>query len=430
MRTARASSVSLRLKPQQVWLTKLAESALSNLRVLDMTRILAGPWCGQMLADLGAHVIKIEKPGVGDDTRSWGPPFLKDAQGNDTADAAYYLAANRGKKSVTIDIASPAGQDIIKQLAARSDVLLENYKVGQLAKYGLDYESLAALNPRLIYCSITGFGQTGPYAQRAGYDFITQGLSGFMSITGEADDRPGGGPQKAGVAISDLFTGLHATVGVLAAVEQRHRTGHGQHIDLALLDVIVSSMANMNTNYLASGQAPRRWGNAHPNIVPYQTFAVADGHIILAVGNDGQFKKFCAVAGCTELAADPRFATNPGRVQHRETLVPLLAEVMKQRAKADWIATLEAAGVPCGPIDTIAEALENPQVLARQMRRDLPHPLAGTVGLVANPIRMSASENTHTAHPPMLSEHTEEVLRDMLGLAQDQIDALRRNGVI
>jgi formyl-CoA transferase len=408
----------------------MKDSALSGLRVLDMTRILAGPWCGQMLADLGAEVIKIEKPGEGDDTRSWGPPFLKAADGSNTAEAAYYLAANRGKKSVTVDLTTPQGQKIIRDLAARSDVLLENYKVGQLAKYGLDYENLASLNPGLIYCSITGFGQTGPYAHRAGYDFITQGLSGFMSITGEADDQPGGGPQKAGVAISDLFTGLHAAVGVLAALEQRHRTGHGQHIDLALLDVIVSSMANMNTNYLASGQAPRRWGNAHPNIVPYQTFAVADGHIILAVGNDGQFRKFCAVAGCEHLASDPKFATNPARVAHRAELVPLLGSIMLQQTKQHWIGTLEAAGVPCGPIDSIAEALENPQVLARGMRRDLPHPSAGSVKLVANPIRMSASPTTHTLPPPLLSEHTEEVLRDVLGLGPEQIASLRDQRII
>ncbi len=408
----------------------MKDSALSGLRVLDMTRILAGPWCGQMLADLGAEVIKIEKPGEGDDTRSWGPPFLKAADGGDTVEAAYYLAANRGKKSVTVDLTTPQGQQIIKDLAARSDVLLENYKVGQLAKYGLDYASLASLNPGLIYCSITGFGQTGPYAHRAGYDFITQGLSGFMSITGEADDQPGGGPQKAGVAISDLFTGLHASIGVLAALEQRHRTGQGQHIDLALLDVIVSSMANMNTNYLASGQAPRRWGNAHPNIVPYQTFAVADGHIILAVGNDSQFRKFCAVASCEHLASDPKFATNPARVAHRAELVPLLESVMLWQSKQYWISTLEAAGVPCGPIDSIAEALQNPQVLARGMRLDLPHPSAGTVKLVANPIHMSASPTTHSLPPPLLSEHTDEVLREVLGLGPEQIESLRTRRII
>lgn len=408
----------------------MKDSALSGLRVLDMTRILAGPWCGQMLADLGAEVVKIEKPGEGDDTRCWGPPFLKATDGSDTAEAAYYLAANRGKKSVTVDLTTPQGQKIIRDLAARSDVLLENYKVGQLAKYGLDYASMASLNPRLIYCSITGFGQTGPDAHRAGYDFITQGLSGFMSITGEADDKPGGGPQKAGVAISDLFTGLHAAIGVLAALEQRHRTGQGQHIDLALLDVIVSSMANMNTNYLASGQAPRRWGNAHPNIVPYQTFAVADGHIILAVGNDGQFRKFCAVAGCEPLASDSKFATNPARVAHRAELVPLLEPVMLQQSKQYWISTLEAAGVPCGPIDSIAEALQNPQVLARGMRLDLPHPSAGAVKLVANPIHMSASPTTHSLPPPLLSEHTDEVLRDVLGLGLEQIASLRTQKII
>jgi crotonobetainyl-CoA:carnitine CoA-transferase CaiB-like acyl-CoA transferase len=408
--------------------------ALSGIKVLDMTRVLAGPWAGQALADLGAEVIKIEKPhirghGGGDDTRTWGPPFLQDAAGNDTADAAYYLAANRGKQSVTVDIAKPEGQAIIRKLAAGSDVLLENYKVGQLAKYGLDHASLLALNPRLIYCSITGFGQTGPLAHRAGYDFITQGMSGFMSITGERDDLPGGGPQKAGVAISDLFTGLYACIGVLAALEQRHRTGRGQHIDLGLLDVIVAALANMNTNYLASGVAPKRWGNAHPNIVPYQTFAVADGHIILAVGNDGQFRKFCEVAGRAELAQDVRFATNPQRVAHRAVLVPLLENVLLSRSKTMWIAQLEAAGVPCGPIDTIAEALHNPQVLARGMRVDLPHPTAGIVNLVGSPIKMSESATTASEHPPLLSEHTGSVLQS-LGYSASEIATLRERGIV
>ncbi|MGL4576767.1 MAG: CaiB/BaiF CoA transferase family protein [Burkholderiaceae bacterium] len=409
-------------------------TALSGIRVLDMTRVLAGPWAGQVLADLGAQVIKIEKPhvrghGGGDDTRTWGPPFLQDPVGNDTADAAYYLAANRGKQSVTVDIAKPEGQAIIRKLAAQSDVLLENYKVGQLKKYGLDYTSLSEINPRLIYCSITGFGQTGPLAHRAGYDFVTQGMSGFMSITGERDDAPGGGPQKAGVAISDLFTGMYASVGVLAALEQRHRTGRGQQIDLGLLDVIVAAMANMNTNYLASGVAPKRWGNAHPNIVPYQTFAVADGHIILAVGNDGQFKKFCEVAGCTELADDARFATNPQRVAHRAQLVPLLEKILLTRSKTMWIAQFEAAGVPCGPIDTIAEALHNPHVLARGMRVDLPHPAAGTVKLVASPIKMSSSATTATTHPPLLSEHTDAVLQS-LGYTLADIARLHEQGIV
>jgi formyl-CoA transferase len=404
-------------------------TALQNLNVLDMTRVLAGPWCAQTLADLGAHVIKIEKPGSGDDTRAWGPPFLRDAQGNDTQEAAYYLAANRGKHSVTVDITTQVGQEIIRKLVMQSDVLLENYKVGQLKKYGLDYASLSEINPRLIYCSITGFGQTGPLAHRAGYDFITQGLSGFMSVTGERDGLPGGGPQKAGVAISDLFSGLYATIGVLAALEQRRRTGCGQHIDVGLLDVIVAAMANMNTNYLASGVAPKRWGNAHPNIVPYQTFAVADGHIILAVGNDGQFKKFCEVAGCGELADDSRFATNPQRVAHRDQLVPLLEQVLLARSKTVWIAQLEAAGVPCGPIESVAEALHNPQVLARGMRVDLPHPLAGTVKLVGSPIKMSASPTTATQAPPLLSEHTRAVL-SRLGYSAAQIDALAVQGIV
>lgn len=405
-------------------------SALANLRVLDMTRILAGPWCGQMLADLGAEVIKIEKPGSGDDTRAWGPPFLKDSAGNPTSEAAYYLAANRGKKSVTVDISRPEGQEIIRALAAQSDVLLENYKLGQLAKYGLDYARLSAINPRLIYCSITGFGQTGPDAHKAGYDFMIQGLSGFMSITGQADDQAGGGPQKAGVAISDLFTGLHATIGVLAALEQRHTTGLGQYIDLALLDVMVSSLANMNSNYLASGKPPVRWGNAHPNIVPYQTFAVADGHIILAVGNDAQFKKFCNAAGCPDLSNDPRFATNPARVQHRAELISLLSSLMLTRSKADWMAVLEKVNVPCGPIDNIAQALHNPQVLARGMLQNISHPAAGMVQLIANPIKMSGSSSTAPTHPPLLSEHTDQVLREKLKLDQTHIDTLRAKGVV
>jgi formyl-CoA transferase len=406
------------------------KKALGHLRVLDLTRVLAGPWCAQNFADLGADVIKIERPGAGDDTRAWGPPFLKDEQGRDTTEAAYYLAANRGKRSVTVDIASAEGQDIIRRLARVSDVVLENYKVGQLKKYGLDYESLKREKSDLIYCSITGFGQDGPYAQRAGYDFIVQGIGGFMSITGERDDLPGGGPQKAGVAISDLMTGMYATVAVMAALAHRDRTGEGQYIDMALLDVQVAMLANMNTNYLASGQAPTRWGNAHPNIVPYQTFATSDGHIIVAVGNDGQYRKFVETGGRPELGVDERFSTNPMRVRYRDTLVPLLADMVKTRTKQQWIDALEAAGVPCGPINKLDEVFENPQVAARGMRVDLPHPAGGKVKLVGSPMKLSATPPQYEMPPPMLGQHTREVLRGVLGQSDEEIAALQGKGVI
>ncbi|MEK2601408.1 CaiB/BaiF CoA-transferase family protein [Burkholderia arboris] len=404
--------------------------ALSHIRVLDLTRVLAGPWCAQTLADFGADVIKVERPGAGDDTRHWGPPYLKDADGADTAEAAYYLAANRNKRSVTIDIATPEGQQIVRELAAQSDVVLENYKVGQLKKYGLDYDSLRTVKPDLVYCSVTGFGQTGPYAHRAGYDFIVQGIGGFMSITGERDGEPGGGPQKAGVAIADLATGLYSTIAVLAALAHRDRTGEGQYIDMALLDVQVALLANMNTNFLASGNPPVRWGNAHPNIVPYQTFQTSDGWIIVAVGNDGQFRKFVEAGGRPELADDERFATNPSRVRHRDTLVPILAEMVKTRGKADWIAVLEAAGVPCGPINDLDEVFDNEQVIARGMQVSLPHPCGADVKLVRNPIRMSATPPDARTAPPLLGAQTGDVLRDMLGYDDAQIAALKAKQAI
>ncbi|MBR8234744.1 CoA transferase [Burkholderia sp. AU42008] len=404
--------------------------ALSHIRVLDLTRVLAGPWCAQTLADFGADVIKVERPGAGDDTRHWGPPYLKDADGADTAEAAYYLAANRNKRSVTVDIATPEGQQIVRELAAQSDVVLENYKVGQLKKYGLDYESLRAVKPDLVYCSVTGFGQTGPYAHRAGYDFIVQGIGGFMSITGERDGEPGGGPQKAGVAIADLATGLYSTIAVLAALAHRDRTGEGQYIDMALLDVQVALLANMNTNFLASGKPPVRWGNAHPNIVPYQTFQTRDGWIIVAVGNDGQFRKFVEAGGRPGLADDERFATNPSRVRHRDTLVPILAEMVKARDKADWIGALEAAGVPCGPINDLDEVFDNEQVIARGMQVSLPHPCGADVKLVRNPIRMSATPPDARTAPPLLGAQTEDVLRDMLGYDDERIAALKAKQAI
>ncbi len=406
------------------------KKALGHIRVLDLTRILAGPWCAQNLADLGADVIKIERPGAGDDTRSWGPPFLRDADGKDTHEAAYYLAANRGKRSVTLDISSPEGQAIVRDLVRHCDVVLENYKVGQLKKYGLDYESLRQVKPDLVYCSITGFGQDGPYAQRAGYDFIVQGMGGFMSITGERDDLPGGGPQKAGIAIADLMTGMYSTVAVLAALTHRDRTGEGQYIDMALLDVQVAMLANMNTNYLASDHPPTRWGNAHPNIVPYQTFATSDGHIIVAAGNDGQYRKFITAGGRPDLGDDPRFATNPMRVRHRDILVPMLAEMVRTKTKQEWISLLEANGVPCGPINNLDEVFVNPQVDARGLRFDLPHPSGGKVKLVGSPMKLSGTPAQYGIPPPLLGQHTDEVLRDLLGQSADQIAALRGKGVI
>ncbi|KVC88652.1 CoA-transferase [Burkholderia ubonensis] len=404
--------------------------ALSHIRVLDLTRVLAGPWCAQTLADFGADVIKVERPGAGDDTRHWGPPYLKDANGADTAEAAYYLAANRNKRSVTIDIATPEGQRIVRELAAQSDVVLENYKVGQLKKYGLDYASLRAVKPDLVYCSVTGFGQTGPYAHRAGYDFIIQGIGGFMSITGERDGEPGGGPQKAGVAISDLATGLYSTIAVLAALAHRDRTGEGQYIDMALLDVQVALLANMNTNFLASGKPPVRWGNAHPNIVPYQTFQTRDGWIIVAVGNDGQFRKFVEAGSRPELADDERFATNPARVRHRETLVPILADMVRTLDKNAWIAALEAAGVPCGPINDLEEVFDDEQVVARGMQVELPHPCGANVKLVRNPIRMSATPPDARSAPPLLGAHTDAVLRELLGYDDERIAALKAKQAI
>ncbi|CAB3856747.1 CaiB/BaiF CoA transferase family protein [Achromobacter anxifer] len=400
---------------------------LTGIRVLDLTRVLAGPWCTQNLADLGAEVIKIERPGAGDDTRAWGPPYLKDEAGNDTTEAAYYLSANRNKLSVALDIASPRGAELVRELALQSDILVENFKVGGLSKYGLDYESLKELNPRLIYCSITGFGQTGPYASRPGYDFMIQGMGGLMSITGERDDLPGGGPQKAGVAVTDLMTGMYSTVGILAALHERSRSGLGQHIDMALLDCQVSMLANQNLNYMTSGVAPKRAGNAHQNLVPYQVFAASDGHLIVAVGNDSQFRNYCGAIGLPELSADPRFSTNPQRVKNRAELVPLLAERMATGARDHWLASLEAVGVPAGPINTLDQVYEDPQVLARGMKRELPHPTAGTVPIASSPLKFSDSPVEYRRAPPLLGEHTEQVLAEKLGLSAEEIQALAQS---
>lgn len=403
---------------------------LASLRVLELSRVLAGPWAAQTLADLGAEVIKVERPGSGDDTRAWGPPYAVAADGAITSESAYFLAANRGKRSVTIAFETPQGQELVRALARRSDVLIENFKVGGLAKYGLDYESLRQENPGLVYCSITGFGQTGPYRHRPGYDFMIQGLGGLMSLTGLPDGAPGGGPIKVGVAVADIFTGLYATIGIQAALAHREKTGEGQWVDLALLDTQVAVLANQALNALTSGAAPVRLGNAHPNIVPYQAFATADGHMILAVGNDSQFARFCAVAGCPELAADPRYATNPARVAARQTLIPLLETCLKTRSTAVWLEALEAAGVPCGPINTLDAVFADPQVQARELRRDLPHPVAGTVPTVANPIRLSATPLDHSRAPPLLGADTDAVLREYLGKSPMEIAALRAVGIV
>jgi crotonobetainyl-CoA:carnitine CoA-transferase CaiB-like acyl-CoA transferase len=409
-------------------------TALAGVRVLDLSRVLAGPWCTQTLADLGADVVKVERPpGAGhpggDDTRGWGPPYLKDAQGQDTSEAAYYLGANRNKRSITIDLAQPEGQALVRQLAAQSDVVVENFKVGDMARYGLDAKTLCAANPRLVYCSITGFGQTGPYRERAGYDYAVQGLGGLMSVTGERDDLPGGGPQKVGVAVADLFTGMYATVAILAALRHRDATGAGQVVDMALLDTQVAMLANLGANFLTTGQAPQRAGNAHQNIVPYQVFEVADGHLILAVGNDGQFARFCGVAGCAELASDTRFTTNRLRVKHRAELVPLLADRMRQRPRADWLAALEAATVPCGPINGLDEVFADPQVQARGMQQAVPHPLSDRLSLVASPMKLSATPVQLRRPPPLLGQHTDEVLAE-LGLDAAARQVLRERGVI
>lgn len=408
---------------------------LAGIRVLDLSRVLAGPWCTQTLADLGASVIKIERPGSGDDTRSWGPPFLKDSEGHDTAEAAYYLGTNRNKQSVTCDIAQAAGQELIRELVKHCHVFVENFKVGDMARYGLDYHSLKSLNPALVYCSITGFGQTGPYRERAGYDYAVQGMGGLMSVTGERDDL-GGGPQKVGVAVADLFTGMYASVAILAALRHAESTGEGQQVDMSLLDTQVAMLANLGANYLVSGKVPGRAGNAHQNIVPYQVFEVApaaDGHtdhLILAVGNDNQYAKFCDVAGRPEIATDPRFARNQDRVRNRDVLVPVLEEIMKGRTKSDWLSALEAAKVPCGAINNLDEVFSDPHVNQRGMVTQWDHPLQPLLRLVASPIKLSATPVRTTLPPPLLGQHTDEVLRDLLHCSDERLCELRSTKVI
>ena len=403
---------------------------LTGLRVLDMSRVLAGPWSGQLMADFGADVVKVERPGVGDDTRGWGPPYLKDADGNETGEAAYYMSANRAKRSLTLDISTPEGQKICTDLAGRADVLLENYKTAGLAKYNLDYDSLKAHNPRLIYCSITGFGQTGPYATRAGYDMIIQAAGGFMSLTGERDDLPGGGPQKGGVAVSDLMTGMYATVAVLAALAWREKSGKGQYIDLALLDTQVSWLANQAMNYLVGGVVPKRAGNAHQNIVPYGVFPTRDGHMILGIGNNSQLNKFLEVAGRVELMEDERFTTNTLRVQHRDAVVAIIGGITAMRDLDDWLAALEPVGVPSGPINTLDRVFADPQINARGMRVKIPHALGVDVEYAGNPIKFSESPVDYPRAAPLLGEHTDEVLGEWLDLDADAIAALRQSGTV
>ncbi|MBI3045280.1 MAG: CoA transferase [Betaproteobacteria bacterium] len=403
---------------------------LSHIRALDLSRVLAGPWCGQNLADLGAEVIKIERPKTGDDSRAFGPPWLKDASGGETKESAYFASANRGKKSVTVNLSKPEGQELVRELARQSDVLIENYKVGDLARYGLGYDDLKRLNPRLIYCSVTGFGQTGPYRERPGYDFMIQGMGGVMSITGERDDLPGGGPQRVGIPIADIMTGMYATIAICAALAHREKSGAGQHLDLALLDTQVGILANQGLNYLATGVPPGRIGNAHPNIVPYQPFKTKDGDVILACGNDNLFNKFCEVAGCRHLAQDPRFATNSKRVENRDAITPLLAEIFARRTTKEWCEALEAAGVPSGPINDLKQVFEEPQVIARGMRIELDHPAAGKVPLIASPMKFSRTALELRNPPPTLGQHTDEVLSSLLGLDAAAIARLRSEDVV
>ncbi|WP_269584147.1 CaiB/BaiF CoA transferase family protein [Roseibium sp. Sym1] len=403
--------------------------ALAGLVVLDLSRILAGPTCTQILGDLGAEVIKIERPGRGDDTRGWGPPFLRDEKGNETAESAYYLSSNRNKASVAIDLASEDGQRLIADLAAKADILVENFKVGDLKRRGLDYATLKAINPKLIYCSISGFGQTGPYAHRAGYDFLIQGMGGIMSLTGFPDEE-GGTETKCGVGIADVMCGMYATVSILAALNHRHATGEGQQIDISLLDAQVSWLINQGAGYLVSGKVPGRLGNGHPTIVPYETFPGADQSFILAVGNDSQFRKFCAVAGAPELAEDPRFAKNADRVRNRKELIPIIRRLTIEKDAADWIAELEAAGVPCGPVNDLGQVFDDPQVKSRGMRITLPHPLSGTVDLIGSPINLEKTPVSYRTAPPLLGADTANVLARHLGLTPETLADFAERGIL
>lgn len=402
---------------------------LSNLKVLDLSRILAGPWASQILADLGADVIKVERPGQGDDARSWGPPFLKDEQGQDTKDGAYFIATNRGKRSITLDLQTPEGQALVKELCRDADVVLENYKVGTLARMGLDYESLSKINPRLVYCSVTGFGQTGPRAAEPAYDFLIQAMGGLMSVTGERDDKPGGGPQKVGVPIVDLTTGVYAALGIVAALLRRAQTGQGEYIDVAMLDVQVGLLANQAMNFLLGNKVPRRTGTAHPNIQPQRTFACADGDIVIVVGNDAQFATLCGVLGTPELAQDPRYLTNSQRVKNQDSLDPILDAIFAAQPRAHWLAALKQAGVPAGSINTVPEVFEDPQVVHRAMLRRLPHPVAGSVPQVMNPLRFGNAALRADAAPPLLGQHTADVLTE-LGLSAEQIQDYRDRKII
>lgn len=404
-------------------------TALSGVRVLDLSRVLAGPWASQLLADLGADVIKVERPGLGDDTRHWGPPFLENAQGEAT-DAAYFLSANRNKRSVAIDLASEDGAAIVRRLAAQSDILIENFKVGGLKKYGLDYQSVKGINPRLVYCSITGFGQTGPEAPRAGYDFMVQAMGGLMSVTGQPDDAPGAEPMKTGVAVADLFAGMYASSAILAALRHSERTGEGQHVDVALFDCQIAMLANQAANYLVSGAAPTRLGNAHPNIAPYQVFRTADGHMVVAVGNDGQFAAYVRTLGQEEIADDPRFATNRARIANRSDLNDILSREMRKRPTAEWLAALEKAGVPAGPINTIDAVFAEPQAAARSMTVQCPRDDAPSLRCVPHPVKYSRTPARNDLAPPRLGAHTEEVLSELLGMDSNAIAALRRSGVL
>jgi len=409
-------------------------AALAGIKVLDLSRVLAGPWATQLLADLGADVVKVERPVAGDDTRHWGPPFLKDTAGNDTREASYFTACNRNKRSITVDMAHPEGQALLRRMAAEADVVVENFKVGGLQQYGLDYDSLKALNPRLIYCSITGFGQDGPYAERAGYDLMVQAMCGLMSITGHADNEPGGGPLKVGVAVIDVFTGLYASNAIIAALHARdnasHGSGEGQYIDMALLDVGMAVLANQAAGYLATDKAPGRAGNIHPSLAPYQDFKTRDGNVLLAIGNDGQFARFCAAVGHPGWAQDARFATNTARVQNRSDLLMLMTPLMQTRGTQDWITLLEDKAVPCGPINTVAQAFDDPQVRARGIRKELPAAGGlGTVGTVASPMRLSGTPVVYRSAPPSLGQHTTEVLTEM-GLDATQLAQLQAQQVI